>query len=279
MERGAFQFFHRLRVRWPEVDAQRVVFNGQYLGYFDVVNSAYWRAAALPYPEAFDRFGGDTFVKKATLEYHGSAGYDDFIDAGMKCGHVGNSSLTFTAGFFRSEALLATAEVVYVFVDVTTRRPTRFPDPLREALTAFEAGEPPVRVETGSWERHGADVRSLREEEELDARATHAVVRDRFGAALATGRLDFDGPGDAEIAGVVVRPSLRGSGLGRKVIAALANEAAERGAAAVFARPPLAEAGFFERAGFGRGGGDRGRLFYGPRGASGKRLSRPRRGV
>ncbi len=52
-----------------------------------------------------------------------------------------------------------------------------------------------------------------------------------------------------------MRPSLRGSGLGRKVIAALANEAAERGTAAVFARPPLAEAGFFERAGFGRGGG------------------------
>ena len=34
--RSQFSFFHRLRVRWAEVDLQRVVFNGNYLLYFDV---------------------------------------------------------------------------------------------------------------------------------------------------------------------------------------------------------------------------------------------------
>jgi acyl-CoA thioester hydrolase len=31
-----FTFFHRLRVRWSEVDMQKVVFNGNYFNYFDV---------------------------------------------------------------------------------------------------------------------------------------------------------------------------------------------------------------------------------------------------
>ena len=250
MERRDFRFFQRLRVRWPEVDAQRVVFNGQYLAYFDLANSAYWRAAALPYPEAFDRVGGDTFVKKASLEYFGSAAYDDFIDVGMKCGRIGNSSLAFTAAFFRGDALLATADVLYVFVDAATRRPKTFPEPLREAVNAFEAGEPAIRLEAGSWDRQGRDVRSLREEEAADARGTHVVVRDRFGAALATGRLDEGGAHGAEVAAVVVLPSMRGSGLGRRVVAALVDLAAERGADGVFAHPRPTEAPFFERAGF-----------------------------
>jgi YbgC/YbaW family acyl-CoA thioester hydrolase len=257
VERRDFRFLHRLRVRWPEVDAQRVVFNGQYLAYFDVANSAYWRAAALPYPEAFERFGGDTFVKKATLEYHGSAAYDDFVDAGMKCSRVGNSSLTFTAAFFRGGDLLATAEVVYVFVDAATRRPATFPAPLREAVTAFEAGEAPVRVEVLDWERCEADVRSLRDAQDADARASHVVVRDRSGRPVATGRLDASSREGAEtagpeIAGVVVRPSMRGSGMGRLVVDALADLAAERGALRLLARPPAQEVGFIARVGFTR---------------------------
>ena len=38
-QKSDFNFFHRLRVRWAEVDLQRVVFNGNYLLYFDEVDS------------------------------------------------------------------------------------------------------------------------------------------------------------------------------------------------------------------------------------------------
>ena len=40
---GDFRFHHRLRVRWSEVDAQQVVFNGHYLNYLDVASGDYWR--------------------------------------------------------------------------------------------------------------------------------------------------------------------------------------------------------------------------------------------
>ena len=35
MKRQDFRFFHRLRVRWAEVDMQKIVFNAHYLMYID----------------------------------------------------------------------------------------------------------------------------------------------------------------------------------------------------------------------------------------------------
>ena len=46
--RNDFRHLHRLRVRWAEVDMQKIVFNGHYLMYFDTAVADYWRALALP---------------------------------------------------------------------------------------------------------------------------------------------------------------------------------------------------------------------------------------
>ena len=48
MKRSEFRFFDPLRVRWAEVDMQKIVFNGHYLMYFDTAVAGYWRAMALP---------------------------------------------------------------------------------------------------------------------------------------------------------------------------------------------------------------------------------------
>src|SRR5690606_23654198 len=68
--RRDFRFFHRLRVRWAEVDMQKIVFNAHYLMYFDTAISDYWRAMALPYEEAMHQLDGDLYVVKATVEFH-----------------------------------------------------------------------------------------------------------------------------------------------------------------------------------------------------------------
>src|SRR5690242_19288639 len=80
VERSDFRFFERLRVRWAEIDAQKIVFNAHYLTYIDTANLGYWRALALPYAQAMERLGGDLYLRKATLEYHASARCDDVID-------------------------------------------------------------------------------------------------------------------------------------------------------------------------------------------------------
>ena len=88
MHRSDFRCVHRLRVRWAEVDMQKIVFNAHYLMYIDTAVSDYWRALALPYEEAFAQLGGELYVKKASVEFHASARLDDVLDIGMRCaGH------------------------------------------------------------------------------------------------------------------------------------------------------------------------------------------------
>ena len=103
MKRDEFRFFHRLRVRWAEVDMQKIVFNAHYLMYFDTPIADYWRAMAMPYEESMQRLEGDLYVKKATVEFNASARMDDALDVGMRCTRIGNSSMTFTGAIFRAE--------------------------------------------------------------------------------------------------------------------------------------------------------------------------------
>ena len=73
MTRNDFRLLHRLRVRWVEVDLQKIVFNGHYLMYFDTAVAGYWRALAMPYAQTLERLGGVLYVRKATVDYLASA--------------------------------------------------------------------------------------------------------------------------------------------------------------------------------------------------------------
>ena len=46
MPRADFRCEHRMRVRWAEIDMQKVVFNGHYLTYIDTAVAEYWREIA-----------------------------------------------------------------------------------------------------------------------------------------------------------------------------------------------------------------------------------------
>ena len=133
-------FSFPLRVRWAEVDAQGIVFNAHYLAYFDVGITEYWRAIGLSYPEGLAGTGGDLFVVKSQLDYHGSARYDDMLDIVVRIARIGNSSISFAIGIHRGDELLVSGEVVYVFAEPQTRKPLRVPELLRVAVRRFEAG-------------------------------------------------------------------------------------------------------------------------------------------
>jgi acyl-CoA thioester hydrolase len=142
MAREQFRLFHPLRVRWAEVDRQGIVFNGHYLTYFDVAITEYWRAIGYPYPDALLEHGLDTFVKKATLEYHGPAGFDDLLDIGVRVARIGRSSMRFLLEVHRGDDLLIDGEVIHVLADPASRNPARVPDFLRQAMRAYEVIAP-----------------------------------------------------------------------------------------------------------------------------------------
>ncbi len=264
MKRQDFRFFHRLRVRWAEVDMQKIVFNAHYLMYVDTAVADYWRALALPYEEAMHALGGDLYVKKASVEYHGSARYDDQLDIGLKCARIGTSSMTFTGAIFRGDTLLISCELIYVFADPATQTSRPVPEGLRKILTGFEAGEPMVTLRTGSWAELGEHAGAIRtavfvkeqgiplemEWDEADKTAVHAVAYNGLGQAIATGRLLQHAPGSAKIGRMAVNRVLRGSSLGRELLKALVAEAEQRGDSEVLLNAQRSAEGFYARLGF-----------------------------
>ena len=264
LKRSDFRFFHRLRVRWAEVDMQKIVFNAHYLMYFDTAITDYWRALALPYQESMEHLGGDLYVVKATVEFHASARVDDQLEVAMRCQRVGNSSLTFQGAIFRGEEHLITGEIIYVFADPATQKSRPVPQVLRDTLLGFEAGEAVSHMRVGAWSELGADAGAIRtavfvqeqripkelEWDEADAVAVHAVAYNRLGRPVATGRLLPTEAGVARIGRMAVDRTLRGSRLGRDVLFALMDAARARGDAEVMLHAQQSAIGFYQRLGY-----------------------------
>ena len=268
MQLSDFRFRERLRVRWAEIDAQKIVFNGHYLTYFDTAIAGYWRALAMPYAETMEALGGDMFVRKATLEYLGSAVYDDVLDIAMRCSRVGNSSMLFVGGAFRQEQLLVSCELTYVFADPHVKAARPVPPELRALFDDFEAGRSMVDVKVGTWSELGGEARPIRDDvfigeqkiaaemewDDADADAIHAVAFNRLGRALGTGRMLEHVPGVAKIGRMAVTRTSRHSGVGRAVLDALLEAARSRGDREAVLHAQISAAPFYERAGFTRRG-------------------------
>lgn len=264
MKRQDFRFFHRLRVRWAEVDMQKIVFNGHYLAYFDIAVSDYWRTLGLPYDESFALLGGELYVKKATLEYHASAHNDDQLDVAMQCAQLGRSSMRFVCAIFRGDSLLITGELVYVFADPATQTSKPMPDALRSLLQDFEAGRPVTRMQLGPWSELQAGASKVRTEvfveeqgiaredewDEADATAVHAVLYNRLDQPIATGRLLQPAPGVAKIGRMAVRRAVRGAQHGAEILQALLQAAAQRGDREAQLHAQRSAEGFYRRLGF-----------------------------
>ena len=263
MNRSDFRFFEHLRVRWAEVDMQGIVFNGHYLLYFDTAIAGYWRALALPYHQTMLRLQGDLYVRKATLEYEGSARYDDRLDVGIRSGRVGRSSIVFSAAVFRGPQCLVHGELVYVFADPASLTSLPVPQALREVLVAYEAGQAMHEVRVGDWSMLAGDARAIRQavfvdeqriaatlvRDEADVAAVHAVAYNRLGMPLASGRLLAAGAGVAKIGRMATLQAVRGAGLGRAVLEALAGVASERGDRELRMQAQTSAVGFYQRAG------------------------------
>ena len=264
MTRNNFRLLHRLRVRWAEVDMQKIVFNGHYLMYFDTAMADYWRALALPYEQTMHALGGDLYVKKASVEYHASARYDDQLDVGLKCQRIGNSSIQFVGGIFCGDQLLITGELIYVFANPATQTSLSVPDSLRSILQDFEAGQAMTTCQVGAWDVLQASAQAVRTEvfvgeqgiapedewDAADATAVHAVLSNRYGVPLGTARLLQPEMGVAQIGRMAVTRLMRGSGFGHQLLEALVQAALARGDTEARLHAQRSAEGFYKRQGF-----------------------------
>ena len=264
VRRQDFRHIDRLRVRWAEVDMQKIVFNGHYLMYLDTAVAGWWRALALPYEATMAQQGGDMYLRKASLDYLASARYDDLIDVGIKTERIGSSSIALSGAVFRGDQLLVSGELLYVYADPATQTSRPVPQALRDVFLGFEAGQPMVELRLGDWPALGAEAGALRSEvfvreqkipaelewDAADASALHAVAFNRFGLALATGRLLPANLGVSQLGRMAVLAAMRSGGIGRAVLDALVTAARRRGDTQVQLHAQASALNFYRRAGF-----------------------------
>ena len=86
-------FVHELRVRYGECDPQGIVFNANYLLYFDVAFTEYWRDRVGPWDDMVS-FGVDVVVAEANLRFRAPARFDDVLALEVTTEELGQTSMT-----------------------------------------------------------------------------------------------------------------------------------------------------------------------------------------
>jgi acyl-CoA thioester hydrolase len=124
-------FRHDIRIRYGEVDMQGVVFNAHYLAYVDDCIDSWLRSIDVH----FERFGWDIMVKKASVEWLGSAGIGDVLTLVPRVSRWGRTSFDVTVEGAVGERPVFDAVVVYVGVETGTTTPAPAPDEVRAALS------------------------------------------------------------------------------------------------------------------------------------------------
>jgi acyl-CoA thioester hydrolase len=142
LKRGDFWFFWPTRVRYAEIDAQGVVFNANYLAYFDTAITEYIRALPYKYGLGGDAATGTDFhIVKGTVEYKAPIRFDDEIEVGVRTAKLGRTSIVYALAIFPKggEAVLSSGEVIWVNTDLKAMKSAPLPAALIAAVKKREA--------------------------------------------------------------------------------------------------------------------------------------------
>jgi YbgC/YbaW family acyl-CoA thioester hydrolase len=137
--RPGFAFSTRFRVRYAEIDGQRIVFNSRYLEYADVAVTEFWEwtgiAEALPDVWPTTEFN----VRRTEIDYLKPFRLGDTVEAFVRIEKIGTTSLTkrFELAHAETGELHTVITMVSVHVDLETGRPIALPDTIRTVLEAL----------------------------------------------------------------------------------------------------------------------------------------------
>jgi acyl-CoA thioester hydrolase len=130
---------HRtIPTRWKDNDVYGHVNNVEYYSFFDTVINAW-----LIEKGGLDIHAGRTIgvCAESKCRFLASVAFPDPVEAGLRVGHLGNSSVRYEIGLFNQDGEpLAEGEFVHVFVDRETRRPSEIPDGIRRSLAEIAPG-------------------------------------------------------------------------------------------------------------------------------------------
>lgn len=139
--RHAYPFFTRITTRWMDNDVYGHINNAVYYGFFDTaVNSYLIERGALDIQQG----AVIGLVVETHCNFFAPLQYPQFVEAGVRVGRVGASSVRYEIALFADEVATcaASGHFVHVYVARQTRRPTPLPDALMKALAPLRVDAP-----------------------------------------------------------------------------------------------------------------------------------------
>jgi acyl-CoA thioester hydrolase len=134
--RDRYRYWVEIPTRWQDGDPYGHVNNVVYYSYFDtavtkmlierrVLRGPHWNAIGL--------------CIESQCQFHAPITFPEVVDAGLRIGRVGNSSLRYEVGLFLrgQEEPCAIGYFVHVFVHSETRKPVQIVDQVRDAISAL----------------------------------------------------------------------------------------------------------------------------------------------
>ncbi len=140
MAKSDFSFAWPFRVRYSEVDGQKIVFNAHYLTYFDTAITEYFRALPYEYMGQVEHTGEDFHTVRTLVEYQQPIAFDEDIEVHVRVARLGRSSITFLLEIHPQggDDLRATGEVVWVNTNQATHKSAPVPRELVDKIAALE---------------------------------------------------------------------------------------------------------------------------------------------
>jgi acyl-CoA thioester hydrolase len=129
-------FRNTLRVRYNECDPQGVVFNANYLTYFDLTMTELWRE--LGGYQAMVDAGADMVVAEATIRYLAPLRFDDEFEVVARVIRLGETSMTTELVIEDGGEPAAEGTLRHVFVESGGGPKAPIPEPIRSGLARYE---------------------------------------------------------------------------------------------------------------------------------------------
>ena len=134
--RERYKVSRRIPTRWRDNDVYHHINNVIYYEFFDTVINGYLMEAG-----GLDFSGGDSvgFAVETHCQFLKPIQFPDEVDACLRVGLLGNSSVRYEIGIFKPGEVepAAVGYFVHVFVDRLSRRPAPISGQLRAAMEAL----------------------------------------------------------------------------------------------------------------------------------------------
>jgi acyl-CoA thioester hydrolase len=120
-----------IRVRYADTDKMGIVYNGNYLTYFEIGRTELLRSLGMPYA-VLEEQGFQLPVIEAHIEYKLPAEYDDLLSVKATCKMERGILLYINYEITKDDKLLTIGHTIHPFMNIITGKPIRPPQSFLE---------------------------------------------------------------------------------------------------------------------------------------------------